>query len=309
MDRYQVNRIFQVQIDHSMKRFIKTIEKARETVLGINDRNLSYVYPYNPRTHFRIANDKSLSKKLFADNGIPVPKTYALIENFRQIDNKINDLTERPSFVIKPAMGSMGQGILILKKTGENSWITPVGEEFGLEKLKLHVASVLYGAFSAGNSDKVLIEYCLNPEPVLQQIFANGIPDLRILVFKDKPFMAMMRIPTNVSKGKANLHQGAIGVGVEMKTGKLLEGYHRNRHIDKHPDSGNKFTGIPLPHWEKTIEIACQTASLVPLKYLGVDIILDRDLGPLVIEINARPGLQIQNANKTGLKELFNQST
>jgi len=309
MDRYQVNRIFQVQIYHSMRRLLKTIEKASQTVLGINERNLSYVYPYNPRAHFRIANDKSLSKKLLAENGIPVPQTYSLIEDFRYIEDQLNCLADLSSFVIKPATGSMGQGILILRKTGENSWITPTDEEFGPEKLKLHVASVLYGAFSAGNSDKVLIEYCLTPGPILRQIFTNGIPDLRILVFKEKPLMAMLRFPTDVSKGKANLHQGAIGVGVELKTGKLLHGYHRNQHIDKHPDSGMKFTGIPLPHWEKTIEIACQTASLVPLKYLGVDIILDKDLGPLVIEINARPGLQIQNANETGLKKLFNPST
>lgn len=37
------------------------------------------------------------------------------------------------------------------------------------------------------------------------------------------------------------------------------------------------------------------------LGYIGVDIVLDRDLGPLVLELNARPGLSIQLANKIGL--------
>ncbi|HBZ98517.1 MAG TPA: alpha-L-glutamate ligase-like protein, partial [Pseudomonas sp.] len=40
------------------------------------------------------------------------------------------------------------------------------------------------------------------------------VPDIRIIVLMGYPIMAMLRLPTRQSGGKANLHQGAIGVGV-----------------------------------------------------------------------------------------------
>ena len=35
--------------------------------------------------------------------------------------------------------------------------------------------------------------------------------------------------------------------------------------------------------------------------YLGVDIVIDATAGPLMLELNARPGLNIQIANQEGL--------
>ena len=39
-----------------------------------------------------------------------------------------------------------------------------------------------------------------------------------------------------------------------------------------------------------------------PLGYLGVDLVVDAKLGPQVLEINVRPGLEIQNVNAMGLR-------
>ena len=44
---------------------------------------------------------------------------------------------------------------------------------------------------------------------------------------------------------------------------------------------------------------------LAPLGYLGVDIVLDRELGPMMLELNARPGLAIQIANNQGLAPIL----
>jgi glutathione synthase/RimK-type ligase-like ATP-grasp enzyme len=40
---------------------------------------------------------------------------------------------------------------------------------------------------------------------------------------------------------------------------------------------------------------------MVELGYLGVDIVLTPDKGPILLELNARPGLGIQIANLAGL--------
>jgi len=40
---------------------------------------------------------------------------------------------------------------------------------------------------------------------------------------------------------------------------------------------------------------------LTGLGYQGVDLVLDKNKGPLILELNARPGLNIQVANRAGL--------
>jgi alpha-L-glutamate ligase-like protein len=113
--------------------------------------------------------------------------------------------------------------------------------------------------------------------------------------------MAMVRLPTQLSDGKANLHQGAIGVGINIASGVTNYAVWRNSTISEHPDTGVEISGIQLPQWPHLLELASRCYELTRLGYLGVDIVLDRDRGPLMLEINARPGLNIQIANQQGL--------
>ena len=48
--------------------------------------------------------------------------------------------------------------------------------------------------------------------------------------------------------------------------------------------------------------IAACCYDAIPLGYLGVDLVVDAELGPMVLELNARPGLTIQLANRRGLR-------
>jgi glutathione synthase/RimK-type ligase-like ATP-grasp enzyme len=47
--------------------------------------------------------------------------------------------------------------------------------------------------------------------------------------------------------------------------------------------------------------MASRCYELSGLGYVGVDFVLDRNQGPLILELNARPGLAIQMANGNGL--------
>ncbi|MEN8137262.1 MAG: sugar-transfer associated ATP-grasp domain-containing protein [Bacteroidota bacterium] len=286
-----------------MKKLLKKILNASEYLVGINQRNLEYVYPNNPRKHFPLANDKVLAKSILEKNGVPVPVTYAVVNELWEISTILEQILIQKEIVIKPANGSGGGGILILFQKDEGVWTTHSGEVYKKNKLYHHLASILYGVYSSGDKDKAIIEYCLTPHPFLTGIYDKGIPDFRIILLKGIPLMAMLRVPTNKSGGKANLHQGAIGIGVDMDRGIVTQGFYKNKYVDYHPDSGNYFAGKVIPDWSKTLEISIETSKLFPLDYLGVDIILDRYSGPMVIEVNARPGLQIQNINKIGLKE------
>ena len=49
------------------------------------------------------------------------------------------------------------------------------------------------------------------------------------------------------------------------------------------------------------MDIAYNCARAIPLGYIGIDICIDQALGPLVLEVNGRPGLEIQNVQQEGL--------
>jgi len=290
-------------------KYIDRILDLQQKVVGMNERNYRIINKLNPNEFRHFANDKAICKKVLEDNGIPTPTTYCVIEAMREIEVKIDSILHLNDFVIKPAMGSGGQGILILKKTGEQLWQTPSGEVYTRKNLSMHVANVLFGKFSRKMFDKVIIEYRLIPHSDFQKIFKRGVPDFRIILLKTQPIMAMLRMPTEESDGKANLHAGAIGLGVDLETGRLTRGYNQitDEMVSRHPDSKVLFEGMKLPDWEKTLAISIATAKVFPLDYLGIDIVYDEKFGPMVIEINSRPGMQIQNVNAIGLKKLIDK--
>jgi predicted ATP-grasp superfamily ATP-dependent carboligase len=59
--------------------------------------------------------------------------------------------------------------------------------------------------------------------------------------------------------------------------------------------------GVQLPDWDGFMRLAAGCYELCGLGYIGVDMVLDQDKGPLILELNARPGLNIQIANDCGL--------
>ena len=122
--------------------------------------------------------------------------------------------------------------------------------------------------------------------------------------------MAMIRLPTHLSDGKANLHLGAVGVGIDLSQGVTLQGVQGIEVVESHPDTGNRLAGLEIPHWDRILKMSAECFEMTGLGYLGVDLVLDQRHGPLILELNARPGLAIQIANGTGLRsrlELIDQ--
>jgi hypothetical protein len=77
---------------------------------------------------------------------------------------------------------------------------------------------------------------------------------------------------------------------------------YQDKRIIEHPDFGTPLAGLAIPRWDELLLLAARCQELAPLGYLGVDMVLDATLGPLVLELNARPGLGIQIANGRGLR-------
>ena len=272
-------------------------------MLGINRRNAEYMLPHNPRACYPLVDDKTLTKQLAARAGVAVPELYGVIEIQQQVRTLPQLLGKYRDFVIKPARGSQGDGIAVVVGRSRNSYRLADGALMDQAELEFHVSNILSGIFSlGGQTDRAMIEYRVIFDPVFERITYRGVPDIRIIVFLGVPVMAMVRLPTRAAKGKANLHQGAIGSGVDIATGRTLTAVWRDQIVSEHPDTGNPVQGVQIPQWDRLLELAAQSFELTGLGYLGIDIVLDRDLGPLILELNARPGLNIQIANRAGLR-------
>lgn len=280
---------------------IRDVQRNASEVLSINNRNLGYIYPCNKRSDFPLANDKLLCKENLEKIDVAVPKTYFSYGYFYELKNLAADLAELNDFVIKPANGSAGNGIVVLTQRVENGWMSAGGRLYSLQDIKKQISDIIFGAYSHDMMDHAIIEQRIVQHNLIDSICDLGLSDVRVILYKDQPVSAMARIPTSESDGKANLHQGAIALGIDINTGKTVHAIKDGESITHHPDSLQGVIGVSMPYWDQVMEMAIDAAESVALKYLGVDIAITND-GAMMIEINARPGIEIQNANNTPMR-------
>ncbi|MFA5871781.1 MAG: sugar-transfer associated ATP-grasp domain-containing protein [Parcubacteria group bacterium] len=287
-------------------------------ILGMNARNLKFIRPNNLHNAKRLADNKLLSKRVLRKADLPVPALIAKISNPEELDNFNWDALPT-SFVLKPNRGFGGEGILVVygkKKPArdnspasdsggniENTWIKADGSLVTVEDLRTHIRNILDGSFSlSGVPDIAFFEERLKLLKLFKPYAYKGIPDIRIIVYNKVPVMAMLRLPTRQSDGKANLQQGAIGLGIDLASGVTTTAvFGKNKIIEYVPDTRLILSGIKIPYWKDILTLAVRAQMTSKLGFLGADIALDRDRGPVFLELNARPGLSIQVANLDGL--------
>jgi alpha-L-glutamate ligase-like protein len=271
-------------------------------VLGINARNARFISRYNPRRFFPLVDDKLRCKSLCREHGIPTPELYGVVEAHGDLRRLSQFLEGHEEFVIKPARGAMGNGVLVIAGREGDRYRKASGVLLDEREVRHYISGILSGLYSlSGTVDRAMIEYRVQRHPLFEPISFGGVPDIRVIVFKGVPVLAMVRLPTRKSDGRANLHQGAIAAGIDIATGRTTNAVQSNRLIEKHPDTGNPVIGVTIPHWEEILRIAALSHDMTGLGYIGVDVVLDAERGPLLLELNARPGLAIQIANFQGL--------
>lgn len=275
-----------------------------QDILGMNARNRLYS-SLNPPSARSFATSKYAAKLLLDSRGIPVPQVYGLLATKEDVNYfEWNSLDN--NFVIKPTNGSAGKGIVAFKTKlpNQNRWRDALGHIWSLEDIKLHCFDILEGQYSTwGAQHNIIVEERIITHPTIAKYVVKGTPDLRIIVFNQVPVMAMLRLPTEESEGRANLHQGAIGAGVDMASGITTHAITgKGAPIQYLPGTKKKLNGIKIPFWKKCLTTAVEASSAAGLKYAGVDLFIHPEVGPQVVELNANPGLSIQIANQSGLR-------
>jgi alpha-L-glutamate ligase-like protein len=286
-----------------MRRFFARARALHERgVLGMNERNAMLVLPLNPRRHMPRVDDKLLTKQLAESAGLPTPRSLAVIRYHHQLRDLPALLDGRDQFVLKPARGAQGNGIVVITSVENGHYRKSSGQLLSAMAIRQHVSSTISGVFSLrGDVDSCLIEQRVVLHPAFTDLARFGIPDVRVIVYRGLPVMAMCRLPTAESDGRANLHQGAIGVGVAIGSGRTTHAVCHNETVTNHVDTHAPLVGVQVPSWDSLLALAVRAAEISGLGYLGVDVVIDIEHGPMLLELNARPGLSIQIANNEGL--------
>lgn len=272
-------------------------------IVGMNKRNVVYIAKNNPRKLYPLVDDKLQTKMLCHKHDIAVPKLLGVCRVQGHVRELDDFLSAKNAFVIKPAKGSGGKGILVITGRKGKYFQKASGELLGMHEIKRHVSNILSGLFSlGGRTDVAMFEALVRFTDTFEGLSFEGVPDIRVIVYKGYPVMAMTRLSTHASDGKANLHQGAVGVGIDIATGKALKAVQYDHPIEFHPDTNKELKSLVVPNWGELLILAARSYDVTGLGYIGADIVLDRQRGPLLLELNARPGLAIQLANGTGLE-------
>lgn len=285
-------------------------------ILGMNARNYEYLSRYNPAKAKRVANSKLLTKSRLGKHKLPVPRLYRVFRKEEDVERY--DFSRLPdSFVVKPNRGLGGEGIIVVESGGTyaGEWVTAQGETITAADIQLHIKDVMEGRFSLNDlPDYAFVEERIRIHPVFERYAYHGTPDMRVIVFNRVPVMAMLRIPTKESGGRANLFQGAVGAGIDLATGITTHAICYGKEVVFMPGTRRRIRGIQIPEWDEVLELAVRCQEVTGLGFLGADIVLqpslkhppdDRGGGktfPKVLELNAQPGLKIQLCNKAGLK-------
>jgi alpha-L-glutamate ligase-like protein len=286
------------------KKFASPKSLRKKGVLGMNARNFDIIAKVNSRRLYPLVDDKVQTKNLAIKNGVQTPDLIAVIEYQHQVKNILNLVAGHKEFVVKPSHGSGGKGVLVIKSYTPEAFTLPSGKTISYSELYQHISNILSGLYSLGGKyDTALVEEVVHFSDIFKNYSYQGVPDVRVIVYKGYPVMAMTRLSTAESGGRANLHQGAVGVGLDIKTGKTKRAVQHNLPLIYHPDTQADLRKIEVPLWREHLLIAARAYEMTGLGYFGADIVLDAQKGPMMLELNARPGLAIQIANGLGLRK------
>ncbi len=289
---------------------IMTSKRIRrwDRIMGLNARN-DLIARANPNTAIRLVNDKIATKTALLAHDVPVADTVAVLDSRRAL--AAFDWAALPdSWALKPSQSLGGSGIMIAARRhgSGDGWESVSGRHLSQRSVRDHVRGILDGEFSPRGADVAFMEPLICAHPVLDAMSYRGLPDIRVICAGDRPLTAMLRLPTAASGGRANLHQRAIGASVDLDTGEVVQAWIGGDFIDTHPDTGTPITGMRVPHWATVVDAARRCGAATGLQYLGADVVVDRVRGPLLLEVNARPGLQIQNVTGRGLLDILPRS-
>lgn len=278
-------------------------DDERMSWLSIPDR-VRVEFRMNPREHQLILRDKAASGAYLESRGIAMPRILGVVapvadsdspyRRIRTIDELADLLAESPAdgVVCKPAFGMQGFDVQVFSKADADGLTHLNGSSWTVGELWQLMSQPGSASRQHGGTAAWIVQERLPPHPELSRIQGPTTGCVRIVCFRyDDGTVEFLppiwKIPVGRT-GVDNLSFGTLVAPVDMETGVTGDAVSISTHMryDRHPDTGERLSGISLPDWNGVLSLARAAALAFPqLRSLGFDIALT-SRGPRLIEAN-----------------------
>jgi hypothetical protein len=196
---------------------------------------------------------------------------------------------------VKPVTGCGGKGAERWDySTG--LYRAPGGRWYARDEMLDHLAR-------RSSNGPLLIQPRIGNHEALQRLNNGALSTVRVLTCLDEsgePELvgAAMRMAVGANRTVDNLHAGGIACAVDLESGILGPASNLGADslfgwLDRHPDTGARITGTRLPLWDEVQGMAVRAHRAFSDRILvGWDIAITPD-GPVLIEGNGSPDLDI----------------
>jgi hypothetical protein len=263
--------------------------KERAEILTVGKNNKIFKQ-FNDTRYIPYFEDKAVFNKKFNKF---IKRDWILVDEGKRYGNIAGSALTEDDQVI-------GQGREALRKFLEGKdyiMVKPLDLScgHGIEKLKVSdwEPDELYDYLV--KNGKPLAEEVVKQHHVMNQLSSYSVNTIRVItILKD----GKARIVSGgIRMGKPgsvvdNFNAGGISTIYDFKTGVIIsDGYDKERTVyETVPETGVKLKGFQIPMWDEVCEMINEAANLVPqVGYVGWDVCVSEDHGPLLIEGNSYP--------------------
>lgn len=250
------------------------------------------IFRLNPRVVRRVLTDKLRFHHVLRERGLggAHPDIVGVVEN-----GSLELLNETPTrgqfegYIVKPRYGARGNGVrtardlevaLNVARSWSGSWIVQ--------------GQVSHGSWARALSPGAL--------PTIRMLTIRPTP-------RSSPFLAAaaLRLGTRATAPVDNFSAGGLVAGIDIADGRLADAVQRPRtrsavRFIRHPETGARIAGGAIPDWDALTALALEAMRRFPdAVHVGWDL-HPSDKGPVLIEGNAAPNLNIYQAHGSILR-------
>ena len=302
--------------DFTKEKMLATIERTGCTPTEFYMYRFYELTDEQQDTYYIAKYQRPLQEKFGTDK-----KFVSLLCNKERTNNYFSDYVRRPWCVNTKV--TFEQFCEIFKDAGRVMY-KPTGGHggYGVEAIYLTPETMKDVYDRLVTYPEGVVEAFIKQHPDMCKLSPTSVNSLRFVTFSSNtkpvtPDGKMMDIAYSIVRiGREgsivdNLHSGGMVANVDLETGCLAtDGADRNGDLwVTHPDTGVTIKGFQVPYFHEACEMVKDAIATRKVEgYLGWDIAISEN-GPMLLEINARPGsdgLQTAPAQaKQGMKHLM----
>lgn len=273
-------------------------------------------YAFDDRDFYAIGKDKLLFYTLMNAWRLPYPRIIAVVHRsrvfmgaalLRSADDVLAFLGQPSNFpfFVKRVNDIRGRGAGIVEA------YDPDNGELRYANGQIVASDRFIASVQAREDDCIIFQQLIRTEARLAEAIGSRVATARVMTIADgqsfKVKRAVLRLPVGANMTD-NFSAGSTGNAyalVDAVSGRVIKAYRGvgldMTVLDAHPDTGVALDGLQLPDWGEAMRQIEYAATRLPgLRLAGWDVAFTDD-GPMLLEVNAAPGVVLPQLHGGGL--------